>query len=177
MKTSAVLAAVAAALSVMVSAPVLAQESENPAVAPQEQAQGGESSAGGLIAPDGWNLSLGGEVVLRIRSEAGGMDTRSRHDRIWERMIPILSMTYIAPSDVTVRRQPGADFANIYVKDQFLMTVTGDTARLNNSASATALAQVWAARLGEVLPQVHVKSAPGAEASLASAGTKKTARK
>lgn len=168
MKTSAVLAALAA-LSVMVVAPVAAQESETQAQA--------ETTTPTMLSSDRWNLSLGGEVVLRIRSEAGGMDAKERHDRVWERMIPILSMTRIAPSDVMVRQQPGADFANIYVKDQFLMTVTGDSARLNNSTSAAALAQVWAARLGEVLPQVHVKSMSGSDASLAAAGTQKTARK
>ncbi|MEJ5251966.1 MAG: hypothetical protein HPY54_05780 [Chthonomonadetes bacterium] len=100
-------------------------------------------------------VTVGGEIILRIRFSAGGMTPKQRADAITIRLRTILQDPDIQPSDIVVKPVAGGE-AGIYVKDQLLVTV--DKAHANfHKTTPMKLGEIWAKHLREVLPQVNVK--------------------
>lgn len=100
-------------------------------------------------------VTVGGELILRIRFSAGGMTPQQRADAITMRLRTILADPNLKPSDVVVKPIAGGE-AGIYVKDHLLVTVDKAHADFHKT-TPTKLGEVWAKHLREVLPQVTVK--------------------
>ena len=97
-------------------------------------------------------ISLAGEVVIRIRTGAGGYTAEQRADAVRTRLTPILSLPDLSAKDVTVQtRNPNQ--SNILVRGHLLLTVDR-TLALANGEKPVQLAQAWAAKLRETIPQV-----------------------
>jgi hypothetical protein len=100
-------------------------------------------------------VTVGGELILRIRFSAGGMTPQQRADAITQRLVNILQELDIQPSGIVVKPIGGGEAA-IYVKDNLLVTVDKKHAALNKTTPFK-LGEIWAKHLREVLPQVNVK--------------------
>ncbi len=100
-------------------------------------------------------VTVGGELILRIRFSAGGMTPQQRADAITIRLRSILQDPNIQPSDVVVKPIQGGEAA-IYVKDQLLVTVDKRHAEFHKTTPLK-LGEIWAKHLREVIPQVNVK--------------------
>jgi hypothetical protein len=100
-------------------------------------------------------VTVGGELILRIRFSAGGMTPQQRADAITQRLVKILQDPDIQPSDIVVKPVAGGNAA-IYVKDNLLVTVDKKHAALNKTTPMR-LGEIWADHLRQVLPQVNVK--------------------
>ncbi len=100
-------------------------------------------------------VTVGGELILRIRFSAGGMTPQQRADAITMRLRTILQDTNIQPSDVVVKPIAGGEAA-IYVKDHLLVTVDKRHAEVHKTTPLK-LGEIWAKHLRKVLPQVNVK--------------------
>ncbi len=99
-------------------------------------------------------VTVGGELILRIRFSAGGMTPKERADAITMRLRTILQDPDIQPSDVVVKPIAGGEAA-IYVKDQMLITVDRRHADFHKTTPMK-LGEIWAKHLREVLPKVNV---------------------
>ncbi|GIV16304.1 MAG: hypothetical protein KatS3mg022_1739 [Armatimonadota bacterium] len=100
-------------------------------------------------------VTVGGELILRIRFSAGGMTPQQRADAITMRLRTILQDPNIQPSDIVVKPIAGGEAA-IYVKENLLVTVDKKHAALNKTTPLK-LGEIWAKHLREVIPQVNVK--------------------
>ncbi|MBV9851829.1 MAG: hypothetical protein JO250_19350 [Armatimonadetes bacterium] len=102
-------------------------------------------------------ISLAGQVVMRIRTGAGGYTAEQRADAVRTRLTPILSLQNLSANDVTVQTL-NPNQSNILVRGHLLLTVDRTLARANGMRPAQ-LAQAWAANLRQTIPQVT--AAPG----------------
>ena len=111
-----------------------------------------------LVVPGGTNteISLGGEIIMRMRENAGGFTAEQRAEIVRDRLVPILSLTDLKASDVTVRSGPGDIWAAIYVREKILVTVSQSLAQANQT-KPTPLAEIYAEKLRRILPQVNIK--------------------
>lgn len=100
-------------------------------------------------------VTVGGELILRIRFSAGGMTPRQRAEAITIRLRTILQDPNIAPSDVVVKPIAHGEAA-IYIKDQLLVTVDKRHAEAQKTTPLK-LGEIWAKHLRNVIPQVNVK--------------------
>lgn len=100
-------------------------------------------------------VTVGGELILRIRFSAGGMTPQQRANAITMRLRTILADPDLKPSDVVVKPIAGGE-VGIYVKDHLLVTVDRAHADFHKTTPIK-LGEVWAKHLREVLPQVTVK--------------------
>jgi hypothetical protein len=100
-------------------------------------------------------VTVGGELILRIRFSAGGMTPQQRADAITVRLRTILQDPNIQPADVVVKPIAGGEAA-IYIKDQLLITVDKRHAELHKTTPLK-LGEIWAKHLREVIPQINVK--------------------
>lgn len=100
-------------------------------------------------------LVIGGHVVMRLRSRAGGLTPQERAYSLRQRLGPILTLPNLTPDDVQVRQRRPGQTASIYVRQRLLMTVDRNLAQANNT-SVGGLAEQWARNLRETLPQVNV---------------------
>lgn len=100
-------------------------------------------------------VTVGGELILRIRFSAGGMTPQQRADAITVRLRTILQDPDIQPSDVVVKPVAGGEAA-IYIKDNLLVTVDKRHAEFHKTTPLK-LGEIWAKHLREVIPQVNVK--------------------
>ena len=106
---------------------------------------------------------IGGEVVMRIRSGAGGLTPEERADAVRRRLGPILTMPDLQAEDVWVQQREQGRTAAVYVRDRLLITADRNLARANDTTPGR-LAEKWANLLREVLPQVEVEvRSPGGD--------------
>lgn len=110
-------------------------------------------AAGQESAPE---VVIGGQVVMRIRTGAGGLTPEERANSVRQRLGPILTMTDLTMQDVAVRQRRRGQTAAIYVRNRLLITVDRNLAQANDTTPG-ALARTWAANLREVLPDVRVE--------------------
>ena len=109
---------------------------------------------GTASAAQSGDISLAGQVVMRLRVGAGGLSLDERTALVQQRLIDLLSVTDLSGSDVGVR--PTRYGPTIYVRGRKFLTVDKETA----SASGTTpdlLAASWSKRLAQVLPSVNVR--------------------
>lgn len=100
-------------------------------------------------------VTVGGELILRIRFSASGMTPQQRADAITTRLRTILQDPDLQPSDVVVKPLAWGEAA-IYVKGHLLITVDKAHADFHKTTPVK-LGEVWAKHLREVLPRVTVK--------------------
>lgn len=99
-------------------------------------------------------LSLGGETLLVFRKAEFGKSPQERADQVEDRLRTILGSP-IKAADVTVHAF-GAKAAQIYVKDDLLVTVGPVEAKASRS-KALPLARLWTKRLQKILPRVSAR--------------------
>lgn len=100
-------------------------------------------------------VTVGGEMILRIRFSAGGMTPQQRADAITTRLRTILQDPDIQPEDVVVKPIAGGEAA-IYIKENLLVTVDRRHADFHKTTPLK-LGEIWANHLRKVIPQVNVK--------------------
>ncbi|MCS6949642.1 MAG: hypothetical protein RMM06_03650 [Armatimonadota bacterium] len=100
-------------------------------------------------------VTVGGELILRIRFSAGGMTPQQRADAITTRLRTILADPNIQPEDIVVKPAAGGEAA-IYVKDNLLITVDRRHADFHKTTPLK-LGEIWAKHLRKVIPEVNVK--------------------
>ena len=108
--------------------------------------------------PRAGEVAVGGKTILTIRVPSEGMSVRDRAEAVSNRLVTILADPELKPSDI-VAVPLGRSAAKIMVKNQLLVTVDSQTARINQ-AKPLALAQIWVDHLRRVLPHVNVKPNP-----------------
>lgn len=99
-------------------------------------------------------LSLGGETLLVFRVVEFGRTPQQRADLVEDRLRTILGEP-IRPADVTAHAF-GEKAAQIFVKDQLLVTLGPMEAKANRSM-AVPLARIWVKRLQKILPRVSAR--------------------
>ena len=109
--------------------------------------------------PTAGQVAVGGKTVLTIRLPSEGMTIKQRAEAVQNRLITILADPDLKAADINAVAL-GRTAAKIMVKNQLLVTVDAQTARLNQ-AKPLALAQIWVEHLRRVLPHVNVKPNPG----------------
>ncbi len=102
------------------------------------------------------NLTLGGQVVLRLRAAAGGMTPQQRVDVINGRLSGLLSHPKITPADVVVYT-PTGQAPVIYALGHRLITVDAATVQAAGGGKPLTVATQWAKRLQQVLPRVNYR--------------------
>ncbi len=103
-------------------------------------------------------VAVGGKTILTIRVPCEGMSTRERAEAVSSRLVTILADPDLRAADI-VAVPLGRSAAKILVKNQLLVTVDAQTARINQ-AKPLALAWIWVDHLRQVLPRVNVKPNP-----------------
>ena len=102
------------------------------------------------IANPTGEMIIGYQVVLRIRSDAGGMTIQQRVDQITIRLNRQLGSKDFDPKLITVRKY-GGEYAVMH-GDSLIVTADSKTAAFNNTSSKE-LATQWAANLKRVIPK------------------------
>lgn len=105
---------------------------------------------------DSAKLTLGGQVVLRLRAAAGGMTPQQRVDVINSRLSGLLSHPKITPADVVVYT-PTGQAPVIYALGHRLITVDAATVQAAGGGKPLTMATQWAKRLQQVLPRVNYR--------------------
>lgn len=105
------------------------------------------------------DVVVGGILVLRVRTDAGGMTAPQRAAIVEQRTTNALSKTAPVAEAITVRPVRGEPV--IFVGDIVIITVDANHARLN-STSKRALAAVWLRTLQEALPKAVPQPINGA---------------
>ena len=101
------------------------------------------------IAHPSGEMFIGYQVVLRIRSAAGGMSIQERVDQVITRLNKRLGSRAFDPTLITVRRH-GGEYAVMH-GDSLIVTADSKTAAYNKTSSEK-LAKQWAANLKRVIP-------------------------
>ncbi|NLN75279.1 MAG: hypothetical protein GX139_03080 [Armatimonadetes bacterium] len=97
----------------------------------------------------GGEVYLGGFMLLRIRSAAGGYTAEQRVNALQSRANGLLQLGAGIPKIYTMRA--GKDY-NVYTDRALFITVTEVDARANRTTTQK-LAAIWANRLRTILPQ------------------------
>jgi hypothetical protein len=105
-------------------------------------------SASPLLAAEG-DISLAGQVLLRIRYPAAGYTVAQRADAVQSRLNDTLTIPGVNAGDVAVK-MVGKEAA-IYVRNQLIITADSTTAKFNKTTPEK-LAATWAANLRKALP-------------------------
>jgi hypothetical protein len=101
------------------------------------------------------DVAIGGEVVMRLRSSAGGRTPAERAADITDRLTRLVAVPDLTPSDVVVYT-PDHKPPVIYVLGRKLITVDDSTA-VASGAKPIDLATKWAKQLQQVLPRVDIR--------------------
>lgn len=104
------------------------------------------------------DLTLGNEVVLRLRASAGGQTPQQRVGTVESRLVNVLSTPALRPSDVVVYT-PAKGAPVIYALGRRLITVDTATVKAAGTPNAKPLdvATRWAKRFQQVLPRVNYR--------------------
>ena len=127
-------------------------------------------AAGGAWAVEG-DVSLAGQVILRIRCPAAGYSVAQRVEEIQSRLIEALSLEDFEPEEVRVRKV-GGDVA-VYVRSLLVITVDGPTARWNKTTPPK-LAAIWARNLRKALTEAMPRERVGVQRTPTSGGVRRT---
>ncbi|MEO7719322.1 MAG: hypothetical protein ABIY70_24235 [Capsulimonas sp.] len=101
------------------------------------------------------DVTLGGEVVMRLRSSVGGMTPQQRVGAIEERLTRLLAIPGITPADVVVYTPAGKPPV-VYAVGRRLIEVDKQTAiSAGSSGEPLKLATGWAKKLQQLLPRVN----------------------
>ncbi len=107
------------------------------------------------IAHSSGEMIIGYQVVLRIRSAAGGLSIQERVDKVTTRLNRRLGGKPFDPALITVRRYCG-EYAVMH-KNCLIVIADSKTAAYNKTSSEK-LAKEWAANLKRVIPLAKAKT-------------------
>ena len=141
-------------LIAMTTSGALAQDAAAPAAPPTASA---DASAA--------DVTLGGQVVLRLRAPAGGMSPQQRVDVITSRLTGLLAHPKITPADVVVYT-PTGQAPVIYALGHRLITVDAATVQAAGGGKPLVVATQWAKRLQQVLPRVNYRPSNAPEPTI-----------
>jgi len=96
------------------------------------------------------DITVGGDLLLRVRSSAGGFTVRERTDRIYERLMTVIGEPQVMPDEVIVKKA-SPDYA-VFVRNRMIVTIDARTARANGTTPYK-LGQVWLKSLRKQMPQ------------------------
>lgn len=102
------------------------------------------------------DVSIGGQVVMRLRSNAGGLSPEERAESIEDRLTRLVAVPDLKPADVVVYSPIGKSPV-IYVLGRKLITVDIATAKAAGGGKPIDVAVTWAKRLQQVLPRVDIR--------------------
>ncbi len=104
------------------------------------------------------DLTLGNEVVLRLRASAGGMTPQQRVSTVEGRLANVLGTPNIRPADVVVYT-PAKGAPVIYALGRRLITVDAATVKAAGTPGEKPLvvATQWAKRFQQILPRVNYR--------------------
>ena len=102
------------------------------------------------------DLTLGGEVILRLKGNERGATPQDRVDAVLDRLNLVLSHPDISASDVVVFTPKGAS-PEIYVLGRALISVDKESALGSGIGTPLQTAVVWAKRFQQILPLVDVR--------------------
>ncbi|BDI28903.1 hypothetical protein CCAX7_009540 [Capsulimonas corticalis] len=103
------------------------------------------------------DVTLGGEVVMRLRSSAGGLTPQQRVGAIEERLTRLLAIPDITPADVVIYTPAGKPPV-LYALGRRLIEVDDQTAASAGSpGESLKLATGWAKKLQQLLPRVNYR--------------------
>jgi hypothetical protein len=158
--TGAVLGAFVAAGAAAVSRPPARAAQQGSASAPAATKGAGvpddDAPLAGVALPVGVpELVIDGHVVMRLRTQAGGLTPTERAYDLRKRLGPILTLPGLSANDVEVRQERPGQTASIFVRRRLLVTVDRNLAKANDT-SVDALAEHWARNLRQALPRVNV---------------------
>lgn len=103
------------------------------------------------------DVTLGGEMVMRLRSSAGGLTPQQRVDAIEERLTRLVAIPDITPADVVVYTPSGGSPV-VYAVGRRLIEVDKQTAAAAGSpGEQLKLAKGWAKKLQQLLPRVDYR--------------------
>ncbi|HEX5322565.1 MAG TPA: hypothetical protein VFW40_02185 [Capsulimonadaceae bacterium] len=139
-----------ASLLLLLAFPALAQDQ------PSGSVGASPSNSSASAGADDGVVSIGGEVVMRLRSSAGGLSVERRVDTIEDRLTRIVAVPDIKTSDVIVYTSAGKPPV-IYVLGRRLITVDAATVKAAGGGNAKQLAIHWAKRLQQILPRVNIR--------------------
>lgn len=111
------------------------------------------------------DVTLGGQVVLRLRAAAGGMTPQQRVDVITGRLTGLLAHPKIIPADVVVYT-PAGQAPVIYALGHRLITVDAATVQAAGGGKPLVVATQWAKRLQQVLPRVNYRPSNAPEPTI-----------
>lgn len=100
--------------------------------------------------------TLASQIVLRLRSTAGGLTPQQRVDILTGRVANLLGIPGILPSDVVVYAPKGGSPA-IYALGRRMITVDAATVKAAGGGKALDLAKQWAGRLQQTLPRANYR--------------------
>lgn len=107
------------------------------------------------IAAQQNEVVMGEYLLLRVRCDAGGYSAQERTDIIQKRANSVLTYGRYTVDDIHVK--PVGEDVAVYVGDQLLVTADWCEARANRT-TPRGLAEVWAARLREIMPKARPKT-------------------
>ncbi len=114
----------------------------------------------GPAAAAAGDVVVGGVLILRIRTAAGGVDASQRAVIVEQRITDALTKSPSTAATVLVQRVGGQPV--IFVNGVMIVTVDANHARLNGTTPFL-LAEIWARQLMEALPKaIPVPQQPGA---------------
>jgi hypothetical protein len=102
-------------------------------------------------------VTYSGQILMRIRTGAGGYTAEQRASAVQDRLQDILSTENMTPEDITVKQIRPYQDATIYVRGRLLITVDQKLSQANGNNDPGALAAQWAERMRTILPTVSVK--------------------
>jgi hypothetical protein len=127
-------------------------------------------SVAALQGPVG-TVTYSGQILMRIRTGAGGYTAEQRAAAVQDRLQAILSTENLKPEDIVVKQTRPYQDASIYVRDRLLITVDRKLAQSNGNNEPGALAAQWAERMRSILPSVSVKQQPTPDPAKGAGGT------
>jgi len=102
-----------------------------------------------LFAGEG-DVTLGGEVLLRIRYPRGGLTVQQQADKVTERLVNIIGDPTIKAEDIYMKKM-GKEYS-IFIRKQIIITTDERTAKANGMTSEK-LAQRWLKIFKRVVPE------------------------
>ncbi|MCC6443591.1 MAG: hypothetical protein IT210_09085 [Armatimonadetes bacterium] len=106
-------------------------------------------ATGPLYAARG-DVTVGGDLLFRVRVPSGGLTIQERVDRINERLVKVLGDPQVKPGDIKVHR--ASPDLGLFIRNQMIVTLDENNARANGT-TRKALGQDWMRRMKRLAPQ------------------------
>jgi hypothetical protein len=96
------------------------------------------------------DITVGGDLLFRVRAPAGGFTIQERIDKVHERLVTVIGDPRVNPGDIVVKKA-SPDYA-VFIRDRMIFTIDAETAKAN-STTPYRLGQKWLKTLRLQVPQ------------------------